>query len=459
LFYAVFVTIVVIDSNITVSYIRVNMRRSPRNVTIAFSHAGLTHYGGVLFFNEFVRMLQLRRFLTRHLSYPRRNGDYSVAQMLLALVYPIVLGLDRIETASLLRSDGTFQYLTGLPSFPDPQTLRRFLLNAPAQLREQLHRVNDRLLQRFIHLPEHRSRLIFDLDSTVVTSFGHQEGAEVGYNPRYRGKRSYDPLLCLEANSTFLWDVELRRGDAGTWAGSEELLACCFQSTPSDIRELRVRADAGFGYAPVLDMLEARLAQYSVVARMTPSLKRALKGLRYEAMNPRWEIAEFEHHPHGWPHARRCIVARKKIEESDPEPTLFTLERYAYRAWHTNLPLTPAGVWRFYDGRAGMERRIREIREDYTLTKIPTRAFVANALYLEVIRLAYNLVIAFQRTCLPAEWQGFTLSKLRHRLFWLPGELTRPQNRPTLRLVNSPLVTVWAEKILNRVHRCKSLEG
>jgi hypothetical protein len=146
--------------------------------------------------------------------------------MFLALVYPIVLGLDRIETASLLRSNGTFQYLTGLSSFPDPQTLRRFLLNAPVHLRKQLHRASDRLLQRFIHLPEHRSRLLFDLDSTVVTSFGHQEGAEVGYNPRYRGKRSYDPLLCVEANSSFLWDVELRRGDAGTWAGSEELLAC-----------------------------------------------------------------------------------------------------------------------------------------------------------------------------------------------------------------------------------------
>ena len=34
------------------------------------------------------------------------------------------------------------------------------------------------------HLPEHRSRLIFDLDSSVPTVFGHQEGAEVGYNPR-----------------------------------------------------------------------------------------------------------------------------------------------------------------------------------------------------------------------------------------------------------------------------------
>jgi len=435
------------------------VRRSPRHLEITCNHAGLTHFGGISFLHEFIRVLQLRDFLARHLTYLRRNSEYSVSQMLLALIYPILLGLDRIETAKLLRSNGTFQYLTGLPSFPDPQTLRRFLRNAPALLREQLHRVNDRLLERFIHWPEHRSRLIFDLDSTVLTLFGHQQGAEVGYNPRYRGKRSYDPLLCLEANSSFLWDVELRRGNAGTWAGSEELLACCFLSTPSDIRELRVRADAGFGYGPVLDMLEARLAQYAVVARMIPSLKRALRGLRYEPMNPRWEIAEFEHQPHNWSHARRCIVARKRIEETDPEPTLFTLERYAYRAWHTNLPLTPAGVWHFYDGRAGMEPRIREIREDYALRKIPTHAFAANALYLEVIRFAYNLVTAFQRTCLPEEWQNLTLSKLRHRLFWLPGELIRPQNRPTLRLVNSPLIAMCVEKILHRVHRLKPLKG
>jgi hypothetical protein len=404
-------------------------------------------------------VLHFRYFLAEQIRYPRRNRDYSVSQMLLALVYPIVLGLDRIETAALLRSDGTFQYVTGLQSFPDPQTLRRFLLNAPTHLREQLHRTNDRLLQRFIHMPEHRSRLIFDLDSTVLTVFGHQEGAEIGYNPRYRGKRSYDPLLCLEANSSFLWDIELRHGDAGTWAGSEELLGCCFHSAPSDIRELRVRADAGFGYRPVLEMLEARPAQYAVVARMTPSLKRELRGLRYEAMNPRWEVADFEHRPHDWPQARRCIVARRKIEEAELQPTLFTLERYAYRAWHTTLPLTPAGVWHFYDGRAGMERRIREIREDFALPKIPTRAFAANALYLEVIRLAYNLVVAFQRTCLPQEWQTLTLGKLRHRLFWLPGELTRPQNRPTLRLANLPVIRDWAEKILHRVHKLKPLEG
>lgn len=377
----------------------------------------------------------------------------------MALIYPILLGLDRLENASVLRSDSTFHYLTGLPSYPDPQSLRRFLLHAPPEFRRQLHRLNDRLLRQFIHRPEHRSRLILDLDSTVVTVFGLQEGAEVGYNPRYRGKRSYDPLLCLEANSSFLWDTELRCGNAGTWADSPELLACCFDSIPSDIRELRFRADAGFGYNAVLETLEQGCAQYAVVARMSGSLKRVLGSLGDQPLNPHWEIAECEHRVSERAPVRRCIVARRAIEDTEPHPTLFTLARYAYRAWLTNLPLSPPGVWHFYDGRAGMEPRIGELREHFALRKIPTRAFEANALYLEIIRLAYNLVTAFQRTCLPEDWQDLTLRTLRYRLLWLPGELTRPQNRPILRLADSPTLRGWTDKVLHRIHKLKPLEA
>ena len=445
------------EPHFTFSAVRLSRRRSPKNVRIAFNHRGLTHYGGIFFFHEFTRVLQLRDFLARHLRYGRPRYDYSLSQMLLALAYPILLGLDRLETASFLRTHGTFQYLTGLPSYPDPQSLRRFLLQAPPEFREQRHRLNDRLLQRFIHQPERRSRLILDLDSTVVTVFGRQEGAAVGYNPRYRGKRSYDPLLCLEANSAFLWDTELRPGNAGTWAGSVELLASCFLSVPSDMRELRVRADAGFGFDPVLTVLEERAAGYAVVARMTASLKRVLGPLRYQRLNARWEVAECAPHPSDWKQARRCIVARRRIEETEPEPTLFTLERYLYRAWISNLPLSAAGVWHFYEGRAGMEPRIRELREDCALRRIPTRVFAANALYLEVIRLAYNLVTAFQRTCLPDPWQNFTLTRLRHMLFWLPGELTRPQNRPTLRLAQIPAIQDLTENILHQVYKQKPL--
>ena len=435
------------------------MRRSPRNLRIACNHTGLTHFGGVYFFHEFLRVLQLRHFLAQHLCDPRRNRRYSVPPMILALVYPIVLGLDRIETASFLRSNGTFQYLTGLPSFPDPQTLRRFLLQAPPRFWEQLHRVNDRLLQSFIHLPDHRSRLIFDLDSTVVTVFGRQDGAEIGYHPRYRGKRSYNPLLCIEANSSYLWDTELRPGNAGTWEGSVELLDTCFANVPPEIREIRVRADAGFGFNPVFEALESRPTPYAVVARLTPAFRRLLPGLRYESVNRDWEMADFEHRPHGWPKARRFVVARRFIPEEEAPTTLFTLGRYVYRGWITNLLLSPVGVWHFYDGRAAREPRIAELREDYTLRKIPTRSFQANALYLEIIRLAYNLVTAFQRTCLEPGWQSLPLQKLRFKLFLLPGEITRPQNRPVLRLKDSPLIQKTAHHILARIDRLTPLRA
>jgi hypothetical protein len=435
------------------------MRYSPRNIRIACDHEGLTHFGGVYFFHEFLRVLRFRNFLATHLTYPRRNNRYHLSQMILALLYPIVLGLDRLETASFLRSNGTFQYLIGLPSFPDPQTLRRFLLHAPDSFWEQVHRVNDRLLQTFIHLPNPRSRLIFDLDSTVVTVFGKQQDAAVGYNPRYRGKRSYDPLLCLESNSSYLWDAELRPGNAGTWDGSIEVLDTCFANVPPGIRELRVRADAGFGFNPVFVALESRSAQYAVVARLTQAFKRLLPGLRYQPVNRNWEMAEFEHRLHGWPQARRFVVARRFVQAEEAETTLFAMGRHIYRAWVTNLTLTPAGIWHFYDGRALMETRIRELREDFALRKIPTASFAANALYLEVVRLAYNLVTAFQRSCLEESWQSLTLQRLRYKLFLIPGELTRPQNRPVLRLRPSPMLEDLSEKILARAARLRPLES
>lgn len=433
------------------------MPYSPRNVRIACDHQGLTHFGGIHFFHEFLRVLQFRHCLSRAMRYPRPRHRYPISQMILALVYPVVLGLDRIETASFLRANGTFQYLTGLPSFPDPQTLRRFLLHAPPRFREQLHHVNDRLLQYFIHLPEHRSRLLFDLDSTVVTVFGHQDGAAVGYNPRYRGKRSYNPLLCMEANSTYLWDAELRRGNAGTWNGSIELLHVSFANVPADIRELRVRADAGFGVNPVLDALESWPAQYAVVARMIPALRRLLPGLRYVSVPHDWEMADIEHRPYSWSRARRFVVARRFLSPDDKQPTLFTLGRYVYRAWVTNLSLTPLGIWHFYDARAALEPRIAELLQDYALRKIPTRSFEANALFLEIIRLAYNLVTAFQRLCLPESWQHLTLSNLRYKLFLLPGELTRPQNRPVLRLRESSMLQTLADELLRSISEVRPL--
>lgn len=195
------------------------------------------------------------------------------------------------------------------------------------------------------------------------------------------------------------------------------------------------------------------------MARLTQAFKRLLPALRYESVNRQWEMAEFEYRPHGWPQARRFVVVRRFIPDEEPQSTLFTLGHYVYRAWVTNMDLTPSGVWHYHDGHAGMEPRICELREDYALRKISTASFAANALYLEIVRLAYNLVTAFQRNYLEESWQSFTLQKLRYKLFLLLGELTRPQqNRLVLRLRESPLLQDLANGILRKVHRLKSIQ-
>jgi len=43
------------------------MPYSPRNITIACNHAGLTHYGGICLFREFLRVLQQSAMLVENL--------------------------------------------------------------------------------------------------------------------------------------------------------------------------------------------------------------------------------------------------------------------------------------------------------------------------------------------------------------------------------------------------------
>lgn len=320
-----------------------------------------------------------------------------------------------------------------------------------------MHQANNRLLHALLHLPRHRSRLIFDLDSTVVPVFGRQQRASIGYNPRFHGRRSYHPLLCLEAHSAYLWDAQLRPGNASTWDGSVEMLLGALTHTPGDIRELRARADSGFCYQPVLQTFEDHHFQYTVVARIYPPLQRCLPGLSYQRVNAHWEMAELDHQLHGWPQARRFVVARRFIDEKDTASTLFSMGRYLYRGWITNTHLTPLGVRHFYDGRAAIELRIRQLREDFALCRIPTSSFSANALYLEIVRLAYNLVTAFQRICLTEPWRSLTLQQLRYKLLLIPAELTRPNNRPILRLRQSEVLQDLTDQILARLEKVSAL--
>jgi len=58
------------------------------------------------------------------------------------------------------------------------------------------------------------SNMTLDVDSTVITRFGDQEGAEVGYNPRYKGRESHHPILAFLAEPKMVTNAWIRSGDS-----------------------------------------------------------------------------------------------------------------------------------------------------------------------------------------------------------------------------------------------------
>jgi hypothetical protein len=425
-------------------------------LAITFGSPSLTHYGGAYLLHRFFSRLRLRKALTQAARLVQRNNRYSVGEMLLALLYPMILGLERIERAQLLRQNGVFQYLTGLQTYPEATTLRRFLLRVAPTALPRVRALHDRLLHRMTVHPKPPSRLVFDVDSTVLVVYGHQEQARIGYNPIKRGRPSYHPLLCFEGQTKDFWHGELRPGDAHTASGTRDLLAACFAKIPAGVRLTIIRADKGFYDHALVEWLEARRARFVIVARLTAPIKRKLPHLRYMSPSRGVEVAEFRYQPTRWPKPYRFVVVRRpQAEEPTAQLTLFRLGKYHYQVLVTNLPLRPLTLWRFYNDRAGVELLIKQLKGDYALGSIPTRHFFANETYFHLLLLAYNLVNWFKRLCLPPAFHNATLQTLRHRILLMPAQLRRTDNRPRLILpASGPREVAW-KYALDRITRLR----
>ncbi len=432
------------------------MPKGPRKLSITFGNESLTHYGGVYLLHRFLTRIGFKSAVAMDVRLTQRNNRDTVGELLRAILYPMILGLERIETTQLSQPNGVFRYLSGLPTYPNPSTLRRFLLRMAPQALTKLRRLHDQFLVKMILKPHPPSRLIFDLDSTVLVVYGKQEEARVGYNPIKHGRPSYHPLLCFEGQTKDFWHGELRPGAVHTSSRALELLKACFGKIPAGVRYVIIRADKGFYDHKIIEWLEGRKARFVIVARLTRPIKRQLAHLRYTSTRGGIEVAEFQYQPTRWPHPFRFVVIRRpQPQEPDEQLAPFKLGKYHYQVLVTNLDLKPLNLWHFYNGRAGVERIIRELKGDYPLGKIPTRHFFANEAYFHLLLLAYNLVNWFKRLCLPQEFQTATLQTLRNRILLMPAQLLRAGNRPRLAMPTSgPREIAW-RYALHKIEKLK----
>lgn len=334
------------------------MRRGPQKFAFSFDTETMTRFGGLVLFRRFCKFLDLGHFLQLYVRWPGySHRAYHPADLFLAHLFAIVAGIGRIESTQSLAHNGLLPPLLGLPEFPHRDTLRTFLWRFDPKSLRSLQSAHDKLRTFLFHRLGLRYSAIVDADTTALMSYGHPEGAALGYIPKRRhGQLSYAPLLCSEWRSGLSLGAQLRAGNVPSASGAGAFLKPILNKLPSTIAAscTRVRLDGAFYDREIIEALEAERLGYAIVARMTAPLRRRMVAARYHEFAAGWDAAEFGYTPFHWRTEHRFVAVSRPagLEPEEVQRRLFTFKRYTYhRALVTNLDLTAEAVYRFYCDR------------------------------------------------------------------------------------------------------------
>ena len=413
------------------------MKKGLQSLEFSFEAETLTHYGGLFLIQRFCNKLDFRRRLQRRLRAAPDWSQFDPVDLIQLLLFLLIAGLQRIHKSDQLQYDGFFLALLGLEKCPDESSLRRFLQRLSPQAIRQLACLHDQLRTELFAFPQPRSSLEFHLDSVVLTLYGKQQGARLGYNPKAKGRPSYHPILCFEGQGQEFWHGSLRPGDAGSNTGARHFVKRCLEKVPAGMARSRIRflADSGFFSGALIDDLDQWGCGYTIVCRRYEAYQQMAQKTGFKDLKLGWGFAEFEHRPQKWHQPHRFIAIRRPLP-LDPEQarqlTLFKDRHYSYSVLVSNLGLTPWRTWTDYVGRANIEKSIRELRGEMALNHIPTHSWTANVAFLQSLLLAYNLVHWFKRLCLPEDKLRTTVDTLRHQLLGIPAHLVNRSGKNVL---------------------------
>jgi len=429
-----------------------SVKKKFSQVVVDFSAKNLTGFGGLAAFAEFVNRLGLEHLL-HQVKVPYLGRFYSTGRLLLMMLLGFVVGCDRMQDVAALRLDGVLLKILGWQRWPVQTTITRFLHRFKDAAVASLLDVMVLAIDRFRGGWRGFDRLHLDLDSHVRTVHGKTlENAEVGYNPKKRGRPSYHPLIAFIGETRDILRGVFRPGNTTTNGVVEFLKDCLEQLNPNQmarrIKWLVVRADSGFCYTEFLQTLEAQTnVKYVVALRCFRRHQSRFGGLTYEPLADSEGIEISTYQSTDWPDrkVRRIVVVREPVPENTKQDVagkqlkLFPeLKGYAYRAFVTNSLAPSVEIWRDYNGRATCENVIKE-GIFFGLDINATRKFCPNAAHFLLTLFAYNLMNWFKEVAIGETdaKSGMEIKRMakwiRSRLLCVPAKLVASARQLSLK--------------------------
>ena len=408
-----------------------------------FDGRNLTPYGGLLPVITMLEKLGFQSLVEQTVTSKRIPRAMDLYRFVLGIVLGLYIGFSRLNQLRFIARDPILTGILKVTKLPVQSTFWRFVNALHRNVARQLLSIMRTMRERVWAAANVKLELVtIDTDTTVHTLYGQQMGGRKSYNPKNKGKKSYQPMLTFIAETReYVWG-ELRNGDRPTGKQISDHLRNVRCALPPGVKQIYGRADSGLYCREAVEAYEELDARFVICARKTARLVEELRQAKWKP-SPKTDAdaeCEFRYQPDGWSKPYRFVALRKEKPRAELEAEeaeqyqLFETSQYKYRVLVTDMQDPIDFVVWFYGQRGGAENLIKEANNDAGLAAHPSGRFDVNGNHFQLAMLAYNLncwLMLFNREpqADAAALQHTTLATSRLRFLFVAAKIWRHAGR------------------------------
>ena len=409
---------------------------SNTKIKINFDGGDLSSDAGLLLFKEFlfkigaVKLIN-RMFKTNDTAWFRIHKDDA---NLMQVIYQIISAYFEDDCADELTNEPVMTTILDKDALASQPTLSRFFNRMDEDTLCQLNQIT-RELRKVIYSIKKPEFMLFDIDSTLLDTYGTQEGE--GFNYHYQA-HGYHPLLCYDGLTGDLLKAELRDGTMYCGKEADIFMKALLDEFISDFPDmpLFLRGDSGFASPDLYEVLEDKHCKYAIRLKENAKLcelaedeNQALyRATKFNQVDYAVEYGEFMYQAGSWSHPRRVVF---KIEK----PYGQMIHLYTFIV--TTLEMKPYQVIQFYCGRGKMENFIKEGKSGFDFASVSSSSKLVNANRLLLHALAYNLVKLYRRLAYAVSMKKQRIDTIRLKLLEIARRVAKSEQYKYFKLCSS----------------------
>lgn len=412
--------------------------KNNHNIDVNFEGGNLSSDSGLLLIHEFIHQLGFdnvikKLFQTNDHALFRIHTDFA---NFMQMLYQIIAGYFVDDRSDSLRNEPVFTACLDKPALASQPTISRFFNRMDETTLKQFEDIQKKMRSIIFSLPGQRPNImVFDLDTTLLNTYGDQEGSAWNYHYQSDG---YHPKVCFNGLNGDLLRIELREGTEYCSNSITEFMAPLFDefTVKYPYTNLFLRGDSGFAAPELYEQCEANGCEYAIRLKLNsiltkkaePFTRKLDEATKDDKISYACVYGDFLYKASSWNKERRVVC---KIEK--PYDSII----YQYTFIVTTISSSPEWIVKYYCKRGTMENYIKESKNGFDFSAVSSSSMIVNANRLQLHAVAYNIINWMKRFVFPGAMVDATIETIRLKLIKIASRVVRHARKVVFMLCSS----------------------